>query len=246
MPKWVPLTEVAELAGPLDAPSAPRGETPQAKLVGPSPALEGPPWPASKVALGVAGVLVALVGIYIVLQTRSAAMDACKSLERTKDFYGCAPHNVSGDERCPDQVMFSFKTKQGADARGIVSACGSDKEYHEALDNLVLHDTNGGELPPWDVSPARRIIVYYGPESETRLRPEQLNAIDVALGEKPFRPVHSAACDAKGSCKSIGHCSVEPGHEDNCLAGSDDDCRQSNVCAQYGLCKLGANGLCAQ
>jgi hypothetical protein len=189
---------------------------------------------------------VLLVGIFIVLQARSTAMDVCKRLEGTKEFYGCALHNVSGDERCPDQATFSFRTKAGVTAQGRVSICRSDAEYKEALFNLSLHDKNGGELSPWDVNPEQKIIVFYGPESEKRLSPEQLNAMDVALDQKPFRPVHSPACDARGSCKSLGHCSVEPGHKDNCLAGSDDDCRQSNVCAQYGLCKLGANGLCAQ
>ena len=173
------------------------------------------------------------------------AMEVCKSLEATKEFSACTVPQVFEGERCPDQAEFSFTTKQGASATGTVSVCRSDDEYAAALNNMNLHNENPqlpGEFPPWAASPERRTIIYYGPQPEARVKPEQLNAMSVAIGEKPLRRFHAAACDSK--CKSMGLCSVRPGQESNCIAASDDDCKQAEICMKSGLCKVGPNGLC--
>ena len=42
------------------------------------------------------------------------------------------------------------------------------------------------------------------------------------------------SCKEKPACKANGLCADKDG---NCVAGSDDDCKQSDSCAQYGRCK---------
>jgi hypothetical protein len=233
--QWVPFHTIGELVGPL----AP------APTSGPKAAPPKRHTSSLTIAFGIlAAIAVLLAGVLWLRfrKTSPTAMEVCKNLEATGQFSGCVVRRVPGGERCPDQVEFSFTTKPGTASSGAVFACASNDEYGAALDYLNLHPYRSESL--LDASPERRIIVYYGPAMDVHLKPEQLNAISVALGEKPFRPVHSAACDAKGSCKSAGNCSVIPGDDGNCLAGSDDDCKQADVCTQYGMCKLGSHGLC--
>jgi hypothetical protein len=199
------------------------------------------------VALGLAGAL--LVGacdrLHLGAKSGPSAMDVCKTLEATKLFSGCTAEKPE-DGRCNDRVNFKWTFKAGVVGTGTVIGCGSPDDTNGGAATIKQHnDVPPGEKPPLNWSPDRGIIIYYGP-SESRLLPEQLNAIDVALGGKAFRPVHSAACEAKGSCKSLGHCSVRPGAEDNCVAGYDEDCEQAEVCKKSSLCKVGLHGTCAK
>lgn len=185
------------------------------------------------------------------------AMEVCRQLEATGKFNGCVTTTAFDGELCRDQAEFSFTyavpligtEKQELKARGQVLVCSSDEELRRTRDHLSLQYGGDGQMPPWVSSEERRTIIFHGGNGgapEKWVAAEKLNALETVLGEKATHPVRTAACQAKESCKSLGHCSVLPGKEENCLAGSDDDCRQADVCKKSGMCTRDGHYMCRQ
>jgi hypothetical protein len=70
---------------------------------------------------------------------------------------------------------------------------------------------------------------------------------DVKSLVAPQRSPAAERCRRGSACAEVGFCTPEPGNETNCMAATDEDCRQSALCRTDRMCRANpTTGMCTR